>query len=108
MIINPTVYIEIQEISFGDKTVICLNVPASSSVHRYKNKIYKRNGKSDLDITNNHKVVSDLYFSKDTTYTENKIYRYLKIEDLRQDLINRVKVLAKRNNEQKLSRCTIQ
>ena len=100
LIINPTVYIEIQEISFGDKTVICLNVPASSSVHRYKNKIYKRNGKSDLDITNNHKVVSDLYFSKDTTYTENKIYRYLKIEDLRQDLINRVKVLAKRNNEQ--------
>ena len=40
LIINPTVYIEIQEISFGDKTVICLNVPASSSVHRYKNKIY--------------------------------------------------------------------
>ncbi len=99
-IINPTVYIELKEKIIDDKIILYADIPESSVVHRYKNKIFIRNDKSDIDVTNNNKIVSDLYHSKDTTYTENKIYPYLKINDLRKDLIQKVKKLAKLNNEQ--------
>ena len=99
-VIEPTICLEIKDIILSDKHVLYVNVPESSSVHKYKNQYYKRNDKSDVNITRNHKLISDLYLSKETTYTENKIYPYLKAEDLRQDLINRVKRLAKLSNEQ--------
>ena len=99
-IINPTVCLELKEKIIKNKTILYVNIPESSVVHRYKNKIFIRSDKSDINVTNNNKIVSDLYHSKDTTYTENKIYPYLKIEDLRKDLIQKVKKLAKLNNEQ--------
>jgi len=97
-IISPVIYMDMENISIEGKQILYINVPASSCVHRYKNKIYKRSFKSDIDITNNHDEVSKLYLNKDSNYTENKIYPYLETGNLRQDLIDRVKKLAKLNN----------
>ncbi len=99
-IINPTVCIELKEKNIENKIILYANIPESSVVHRHNNKVFIRNDKSDVNVTNNNRIVSDLYRLKDTTYTENEIYPYLKIADLRKDLIQRVKKLAKLNNEQ--------
>ena len=99
-IINPPVYLKINDIKIDGKTIIYIEVPIGSNVHRYKGKIYKRNNESDVDITNQNEEIAKLFLSKDTTYSENKIYPYLKIKDLRKDLILKVKKLAKLANEQ--------
>ena len=51
-IINPTVYIELKEKIIDDKIILYADIPESSVVHRYKNKIFIRNDKSDIDVTN--------------------------------------------------------
>lgn len=93
--INPPVYLEIKEILLDNKVIIYIYVPASSQVHRCNNKIYLRNNDSDLDITNNNTLVSKVFLKKQTSYSENKIYPHIKIDDLRTDLISRARRLAK-------------
>lgn len=93
--LNPPFYLSPEVIDYNDKSVIHLCVPQSSQVHRTVGKIYDRNHEGDLDITNQPEQVNQLYLRKQATYTENKIYPYLKISDLRQDLFERVRKLAR-------------
>lgn len=72
----------------------------ASNVYRYKSRIYKRNHESDVDITNIKEEVAKLYLKTDNSYSENQIYPYLPVDELRQDLIAKVKKIAKLNNDQ--------
>lgn len=98
--INPTIFLSIENVEIDGKMVAYITVPNASSVYRYKNRIYLRNAAADLDITTHQDQVSRLYLQKDNTYSENQIFPYLPINELRQDLISRVKQLAKANNAQ--------
>jgi len=93
--INPPVYLGIEEVTIDDAQVIYVIIPESSQVHRCNNKIYVRNNDADLDITNNNTLVSQVFLRKQTSYSENKIYPHISIEDLRSDLISRARKLAK-------------
>ena len=99
-IINPIIYLDINDIEINGKTVLYINVPNASNVYRYKSRIYKRNHESDVDITNIKEEVTKLYLRTDNSYSENQIYPYLPVEELRQDLIAKVKKIAKLNNDQ--------
>jgi len=69
-------------------------VPESSQVHRYNGRIFDRNEDGDFDITNHTRQVADLYIRKQVTYSENKIYPFAKLADLRTDLIAKCRRLA--------------
>ncbi|MBW2080232.1 MAG: putative DNA binding domain-containing protein [Deltaproteobacteria bacterium] len=92
--INPACYLSVDEVQIDGKTVLHIFVPESSQVHRCNERIFDRNEDGDLDITNHTRMVSDLYHRKQTTYSENKIYPFASLEDLRSDLIDKCRRLA--------------
>ena len=92
--INPPTYLSINDLEIDGHTLLYVYVPESSQVHRCNGKIYDRNEDGDLDITNNTKLVHDLYLRKQATYSENKIYSTVTLSDLRKDLIDRSRKLA--------------
>lgn len=92
--ISPTFYLSIEEITIDKKQILYIYIPESSQVHRCSGRIYDRNEEGDFDITDNTTLVTALYLRKQASYSENKIYPYIKIEDLRSDLIARVRKLA--------------
>lgn len=89
--INPPVYLVPEEITIDNKLIVYLNIPKSSQVHRCSNKIFSRNEDGDFDITNHTDSVAALYGRKQSLFTETKIYPYVELSDLREDLITRVR-----------------
>ncbi len=99
-IINPPLYLLPEELTLEGKKILVVYIPESSQVHRCKGKIFDRNEDGDLDITNHHEAVANLYIRKQSTFSENKIYPYVEISDLREDLFKYVrKVLSIRSPE---------
>ena len=92
--LNPPCYLVPEEMTLKGKTIIHLFVPESSQVHRCNGKIYDRNEDGDFDITSNTNLVTKLYIRKQTTYSENRIYPYVSLGDLRSDLIAKARKLA--------------
>ena len=92
--LNPPCYLVPEEMVLKGKTIIHLFVPESSQVHRCNGKIYDRNEDGDFDITSNTNLVTELYIRKQTTYSENRIYPYVSLENLRSDLITKARNLA--------------
>ncbi|MEQ8198460.1 MAG: RNA-binding domain-containing protein [Clostridiaceae bacterium] len=92
--ISPTFYLTIEEFQIDNKSILYIFVPESSQVHRCNGKIYDRNEDGDIDITDNTNLVSALYMRKQGTYTENKIYPFADLSDLRSDLFTKVRKLA--------------
>ena len=92
--ISPSVYLEVKEYLCNNKIILYIYVYESSDVHRSANKIFDRNQDGDYDITNNTNLVSNLYIRKSNTYIENTIYPYATMDDLRGDLINKVRIMA--------------
>lgn len=76
------------------KTILHINVPESSQVHRSKGKIFDRNEDGDFDITNNTNLVSGLYMRKQSTYTENRIFPFAEIGELESELFTKVRKIA--------------
>ena len=92
--ISPTFYLTVEEFEINNKKVLYIFVPESSQVHRCSGRIYDRNEDADIDITDNTNLVSALYMRKQGSYTENKIYPFAELTDLRGDTITKVRKLA--------------
>ena len=90
----PTVYLDIKEYTYDEKHILYIYVHESSDVHKTANKIYDRNQDGDFDITKNTTLISNLYIRKRSSYIENKIYPFATMEDLRQDLIDKVRIMV--------------
>ncbi len=98
--INPPVYLAIEDVEIDDKTVIDIYVPESSQVHRCNGKIYDRNEDGDLDITHHNDAVTTLYMRKQSTFSENKVFPFLTMDEFREDLFEKVrKIIRIRNPE---------
>ena len=82
------------EAAIDGKTILYIYVPESSQVHRCNGKIFDRNEDGDFNITGNNFLVSELFLRKQTSYSENRIYPYMSINDLRKDIIARARKLA--------------
>ena len=92
--LNPSFYLSPEDWTIQGKRIIRLFVPESSQVHRCNGRIYDRNEDGDFDITGNTNLVAALYARKQTSYSENRIYPYITIKDLRSDLIAKARTLA--------------
>ena len=92
--INPAFYLLLEEVIINDKIIFYIYVPESSQVHRCNGKTYDRNEDGDFNITDNNHLVSSLFLRKQTSYSENKIYPYAELADLRIDVIEHVRKLA--------------
>ncbi len=92
--IHPPAYLSVDEIEVNRKAILRIYIPESSQVHRCNGRIYDRNEDGDLDITDNTRQVADLYQRKQATYSENKIYPFVRLGDLRSDLIDKCRRLA--------------
>ncbi|MDD4248207.1 MAG: putative DNA binding domain-containing protein, partial [Methanosarcina sp.] len=97
-IINPPLYILPETVNIEGKILLYLNIPESSQVHRCKGKIFDRNEDGDLDVTNHPDAVAHLYIRKQSSFSENRIYPYVRLEDLRSDLIQRVRKMVRAEN----------
>lgn len=93
--LSPPFYLSAQVIDYEGKKVIYVYVPESSQVHSTNGKIFDRNEDGDFDITRQTEQVTKLYVRKQTTYSENRIYPYLKISDFKPELFTRVRTLVK-------------
>jgi ATP-dependent DNA helicase RecG len=87
--INPPLYVLPETFTLDEKMVLYLAVPESSQVHRCNGRIFDRNEDGDLDITDQADSVAHLYIRKQSTFSENRIYPYVQLSDLRKDLIQR-------------------
>ena len=96
-------YLDINDLEVDGKSIIYINVPESSQVHKLNGiKIMDRTiADGDIDITNNSSGVEQMYLRKSHLYSENRIIPYLTINDFRKDLIERVrKQLSRKYIEQ--------
>ena len=73
-------------------------VPPTSTVEKCANRIYDRNEDGDMDITDSPIQLQNMYNRKSNTYAEHKIFQYVTTEDLRMDLMDKVRNLAKSKN----------
>ena len=96
--LNPPFYLSAEIIDIDDKQIIYIYVPESSSVHSVNGRIFDRNGDGDFDITGRSEEISRLYLRKQNSYSENKIFPYATLDDLRIDLIDKVRARLRRDH----------
>lgn len=94
--ISPTIYVKIHEYEYNDKIILYIYIPQSSTVHRTNGKVFDRNQDGDYEITN-ESLIESIYLRKQTDYSENRIYPFATMSDLRLDVIERVKQMAIEN-----------
>lgn len=93
--LNPPLYVAPERLEVDGRTVLALTIPESSQVHRCNGRVFDRNEDGDLDVTAHSDAVANLYLRKQAAYTETRIYPYVTRDDLRPDLLVRVRKLAR-------------
>lgn len=68
-------------------------MPPSAEVHSYKKVIYDRVNDADVKVTATTQI-AQMYIRKQNIFTERKIYPYAVIDDLRTDLLSRIRQMA--------------
>lgn len=93
--LNPTYYLspKVYEDENGNR-IIYVFVPEGSQVHQTNLKIFDRNEDGDFDVTNNQDHIAQLYLRKKNTYSENKIYPFVTLDDFVDELFPRIRALA--------------
>lgn len=93
---TPTIYLAPELLKYKGHTVIHVHVPPSAEVHSYKKVIYDRVDDADVKVTATAQIAS-MYIRKQNIFTEKKIYPYASAEDLRLDLLPRIRKMAVNN-----------
>lgn len=92
-VINPTVYLAPEILEYEGKQIVHIHVPPSSEVHSYKKVIYDRVDDADIKVTATSQIAA-LYIRKQNIFTEKKVYPYVRENDLRLDLLPRIRQRA--------------
>lgn len=90
---RPAPLVEIEDVAYGDRTVIRVWVPMGPAVYSFKGTIYDRLADVDVQVTGVDQI-SLMYLRKQNTFSERRIYRYVGMEDLRPDLLARMRQMA--------------
>lgn len=91
---SPTVYLTPEIIRYDEKrTIIHVHVLPSAEVHSYKKVIYDRVDDADVKVTATG-AIAQMYIRKQNIFTERKIYPYARLDDLRLDLLPRIRIMA--------------
>ena len=92
-ILSPTVCLTPKIIMHEGKTLIHIHILPSAEVHSYKRVIYDRIQDADVKVTATAQI-AQMYIRKQEIFTERKIYPYVSIEDLRLDLLPKLRTMA--------------
>jgi len=92
---SPTLYLSIEEFEYDGMMLLWVYVPPTSTVEKCANRIYDRNEDGDMDITDSPIQLQNMYNRKSNTYVEHKIFPYVSLDNLRLDLMNKVRNLVK-------------
>lgn len=96
-VFSPTVYLAPEIIRDAEgRTIIHVHVPPSAEVHSYKRVIYDRVNDADIKVTATSQI-AQMYIRKQNIFTEKKVYPYATMEDLRLDLLPRIRQMAVNN-----------
>lgn len=95
-VINPTFYLNFEQLQVDGKWIIYFYVPESSQAHTYKGLYYDRNQDGDFTLKNSQQI-ADLILRKQTGCTENRVLPYLTMDDLEVDLFDDVRKRVKLN-----------
>ena len=68
-------------------------------MHSYKKVIYDRVNDADVKVTATAQI-AQMYIRKQEIYTEKKIFPYVGLEDLRLDLLPKLRIMAANNSGQ--------
>lgn len=90
---RPSPLVEMENIDCDDGVVIRVWVPMGPAVYSYKGVVYDRLADADVKITGVDQL-SLMYLRKQNTFSERRIYRYVGMEDLRSDLVARMRQMA--------------
>ena len=91
---SPTIYLVPEIIKYDEKrTIIHVHIPPSAEVHSFKKIIYDRVDDADVKVTATS-AIAQMYIRKQNIFTERKIYPYAKMEDLRLDLLPKIRIMA--------------
>jgi ATP-dependent DNA helicase RecG len=94
---SPTIYLAPEILSYEGKTIIHIHIPPSAEVHSFKKVIYDRVNDADVKVTATAQI-AQMYIRKQDVFTEKKIFPYVKMEDLRLDLLPRLRTMAANNS----------
>lgn len=89
----PTIYLAPELLEYEGHTVIHVHVPPGAEVHSYKKVIYDRIDDADVKVTSTAQIAS-MYIRKQNIFTEKRIYPYASLDDLRLDLLPKVRQMA--------------
>ena len=93
-VFSPTIYLAPEIIKDKEgHVVIHVHVPPSAEVHSYKKIIYDRVDDADVKVTSTSQIAS-MYIRKQNIFTEKKIFPYVAMEDLRLDLLPKIRQMA--------------
>ncbi|MDD3138910.1 MAG: putative DNA binding domain-containing protein [Lachnospiraceae bacterium] len=90
---TPTIYLSPEIMEYEGHTIIHVHVPPSAEVHSYKKIIFDRVNDADIKVTATAQIAA-MYIRKQNIFTEKKIYPYATINDLRTDLLPRIRQMA--------------
>jgi ATP-dependent DNA helicase RecG len=95
--LSPTIYLKVDEVETGDKTILIIEVPESAQVHKTHDIIYLRNQDGDYKVT--HPVeIAKIVNRKQNYHSEQRIFPNVSQSDLRTDLIEKAQKLIRLNN----------
>jgi ATP-dependent DNA helicase RecG len=92
--LDPPFILFPQSYEIEGKTIIHIQVPASSQVHKTVNTIYDRSNDGDFRVTHVHQI-AELHNHKRNHYSEGIIYNALRFEDFKADLFVKVRNLIR-------------
>ena len=91
---SPTIYVVPEIIKYDEShTIIHVHIPPSAEVHSFKKVIYDRVDDANVKVTSTS-AIAQMYIRKQNIFTEKKIYPYAKMEDLRLDLLPKIRIMA--------------
>ncbi|MCI2242809.1 RNA-binding domain-containing protein [Adlercreutzia faecimuris] len=90
---SPPVSVETERHVIDDGTIIRIWVPLSPDVHSFKGTVFDRVADADIKIPPGSQTTA-LHLRKSGTFTEQRIYPYLRMDDLRLDVLAHARKLA--------------
>lgn len=94
---SPTAYLAPEILTYEGRTIIHVHISPSAEVHSYKRIIYDRVDDSDVKVTATSQI-AQMYIRKQDIFTERKIYPYVALDDLRIDMLPKLRLMAINNS----------
>ena len=92
-LLNPPFCALPEVVDYDGRTLIRIQVPRSGEVHRFRGVCFDRIDEADVKVTSSDQL-AQMYIRKRNIYTEQMFYPEVVLDDLRLDLLPRIRKMA--------------